>query len=114
MPMDIVERFLRPIRTQSVTRRYPEEPALLAPAMRGLPVLDPTRCDSSASCVSACPTGAITLGWDAWTVDAGRCVMCAACESACPRDAIRLGQRFELAGRTRGGLQLVTRIEGGP
>jgi formate hydrogenlyase subunit 6/NADH:ubiquinone oxidoreductase subunit I len=110
MPMDILERFLRPLRARPLTRRYPDEPAILAPAMRGLPVLDASRCDSSAACVAACPTGAITLDTTSWTVDAGRCVLCAACEAACPRDAIRLGQRFELATRTREGLRIVTPI----
>jgi len=110
MPMDFLERFLRPLRTRPLTRRYPDEPAIVAPAMRGLPELDGSRCDSSATCVDACPTGAITLGPDSWTVDAGRCVLCAACETACPRGAIRLGQRFELATRRRDALRMVTVI----
>jgi formate hydrogenlyase subunit 6/NADH:ubiquinone oxidoreductase subunit I len=110
MPMDILERFTRPFRARPLTRRYPDEPASLAPAMRGFPELDGPRCDSSAACVAACPTGAITLALDSWTLDAGRCVLCAACEAACPRDAIRLGQRFELAARTSEGLLIVTPI----
>jgi hydrogenase-4 component H len=112
MPMDILERFLRPLRGRPLTGRYPDEPAFLAAAMRGLPELDPARCDSSAACVSACPTGAIVLEASSWTVDAGRCVFCDACAAACPRDAIRPGQRFELAARTREGLRVVTPIEG--
>lgn len=110
MPLDVLERFLRPLRAHPLTRRYPDEPAIVAPAMRGLPELDPSRCDSSKACVAACPTGAIIVAPDTWAVDAGRCVLCAACEAACPRDAIRLGQRFELAGRTREGLRIVTPI----
>ena len=112
MPMDLLERFLRPLRQRPMTRRYPDEPAILAPALRGLPTLDPSRCDSTAACVTACPTGAIELGSGSWTLDAGRCVFCAACEYACPRDAIRLGQRFELAARTRDGVRIVTPIGG--
>lgn len=113
MPMDILERFLRPLRGRPLTRRYPDEPAVLAPALRGLPEIDATRCDSSAACVEVCPTTAITLEAASWMVDTGRCVFCGACETACPRDAIRLGQRFELAARTREGLRIVTPI-GGP
>lgn len=108
MPMDILERILRPLRLGPATRRYPDVRPILAPATRGLPELDAERCDSSATCVSACPTGAIALDADVWTVDAGRCVFCAACELACPRTAIRLGSRFELAARTREGLMLST------
>jgi hydrogenase-4 component H len=112
MPIDVLERFLRPLRGGPLTRRYPAEPAVLSPALRGLPEPDPLRCDASASCVTACPTEAIELSADpaTWTVDAGRCVFCGACEAACPRDAIHLGQRFELAARTRSGLRIVTPI----
>ena len=113
MPMDLIERFLRPLRAGPSTRRYPADRLVLAPAARGLPELDPGRCDSTAACVSACPTGAITLDLGAWTVDAGRCVFCAACESACPRAAIRLGSRVELAARTRDGLLLSTPLGDG-
>jgi hydrogenase-4 component H len=113
MPMDLLDRFLRPLRGRPVTRRYPDESAVLSPALRGLPELDPSRCDSSATCVAVCPTDAIELGSTSWTVDAGRCVFCGACETACPRNAIRLGRRFELAARSRGALRIVTPI-GGP
>jgi len=112
MPMDIVERFLRPLRVRPVTRHYPDEPAIVAPTLRGLPVLDPSRCDASAACVSICPTGAIKLEPASWTIDAGRCVFCGACEAACPRDAIRLSGQFELAARTRDGLRSATPLQG--
>jgi formate hydrogenlyase subunit 6/NADH:ubiquinone oxidoreductase subunit I len=110
MPIDLLDRFLRPLRKGPVTRRYPAEPAVVADALRGLPELDAARCDASAACVEVCPTGAIALAPTAWSVDAGRCVFCGASEIACPRDAIRLGQRFELASRTREGLRIVTPI----
>ncbi len=110
MPRDLLDRFLRPLRRQPLTGRYPDEPAVLAAASRGLPELDPERCDSTSACVSACPTNAIVVAPGSWAIDAGRCVFCGACAEACPRDAIRLGQRFELAARTRGALVVVTPI----
>jgi len=113
MPIDILERFLHPLRRPPLTGRYPAEPAVLGPTMRGLPQLDPARCDSSATCVTACPTDAIVLTAATWAIDVGRCVFCGACEAACPQDAIRLGRRFELASRTREALILITPI-GGP
>lgn len=112
MPTDLLDRFLEPLRGRPLTRRYPEESAILAPALRGLPELDAARCDSSAACVEVCPTRAIALDGASWTVDAGRCVFCGACEIACPRDAIRLDQRFELAARSRETLRIVTPIRG--
>ena len=112
MPMDLLERFLRPLRGRPLTRRYPDEAVTLPPAARGLPEVDPGRCDASAACVAVCPTGAIALGPASWTVDAGRCVFCGDCAIACPQDAIRLGARFELAGRSREALRVTTSMGG--
>ncbi len=99
MPLDVFDRLLRPLRARPVTSRYPDAPPDLPPAARGLPELDPVRCDGSAACVAACPTGAIRLAESTWSVDAGACIFCGACARACPRDAIRLGSRIELATR---------------
>lgn len=106
MPMDVLDRLLRPLRARPVTSRYPDVPPDLPAAARGLPELDPVRCDGSAACVAACPTGAITLSGTVWSLDAGRCVFCGACERACPRDAITLGRRIELAARARADLTI--------
>jgi formate hydrogenlyase subunit 6/NADH:ubiquinone oxidoreductase subunit I len=97
MPGDVFDRILRPLRRRIVTSGYPDQPAELAPAARGLPELDPARCDSSGTCAEVCPTRAITLSDGTWELDAGACIFCAACARACPRDAIRIGHRIELA-----------------
>ena len=97
MPMDVLGRLLRPLRRGPVTSRYPDRPPLLPPAARGLPELDPSRCDGNGACVAACPTGAIRLGPGTWSLDAGACVFCGACSRACGPEAIRLGSRIELA-----------------
>lgn len=120
--MDWLERILRPLRIGVVTSRYPGSPPLLAPAVRGLPVVDPERCTLEASCVTACPTGAITAAGGVgvggagagrtWTLDAGRCVFCGACEGACPTEAIRLGDRVELAVRERAALVARVAVRG--
>lgn len=112
MPRDLVDRLLRPIRGGPRTHRYPLVRPVLAPAMRGFPEVDPGRCDADRACVTACPTDAIEVRPGTLTIDAGRCVFCAACAIACPNDAIILGDRFELAGRTRDGLRVATRIGG--
>jgi Ni,Fe-hydrogenase III small subunit/NAD-dependent dihydropyrimidine dehydrogenase PreA subunit len=88
MPLDVIRRILTPLGSPIVTSRYPASPALVAPAARRLPVVDAARCDRNASCVTACPTGAITLAADGWTVDPGKCVFCDACLDACPAGAI--------------------------
>ncbi len=109
---DILDRFLRPLRRRPLTVAYPDGPPVLPPSVRGLPELDPARCDASATCVSACPTGAISLaaGGASWQLDAGQCVFCGDCQWACPREAIRLGERVELAARTREALVIVVPI----
>lgn len=106
MPLDVLERLLRPLRTGPVTSRYPDATPDLPAAARGLPELDQNRCDGSAACVGACPTGAITLSDTVWSLDSGACIFCGACERACPRDAIRLGGRIELAARNRADLTI--------
>lgn len=106
MPLDVLERLLRPLRARPVTSRYPELPPDLAAAVRGLPELDPARCDGSAACVDVCPTGAIALSDAVWSLDAGACIFCGACERACPRDAIKLGRRIELAAGDRADLTI--------
>ena len=115
--MDWLERIFRPLRTGVVTSNYPGSPPLLAPAVRGLPVVDPERCTLEAACVAACPTEAIAIAGGtgalpAWTLDAGRCVFCGACEPACPTDAIALGDRVELAVRDRAELVVTTLVRG--
>jgi formate hydrogenlyase subunit 6/NADH:ubiquinone oxidoreductase subunit I len=108
MPFDVFDRLLRPLRRGPVTSGYPDWPLMLPTAARGLPVLDPARCDGTAACVDVCPTGAIHLDATIWTLDAGRCIFCAACARVCPRDAIALGGIVELAAPDRADLVIRT------
>ncbi len=107
MPMDVLDRILRPLRRGPATGRYPAAPPDLPPAARGLPELDAARCDGNAACVAACPTGAIRVGPGSWSLDAGACVFCGACARACPATAIGMGSRFELATDIRNHLVVV-------
>ena len=112
MPLDVLDRILRPLRRGRVTSRYPAAPPELPPAARGLPELDPARCDATAACVTACPTAAIRVTPGEWALDAGACVLCAACARACPTGAITLGARIELASDVRGDLVVRRQIGG--
>jgi len=109
MPLDVFDRILRPLRRGPATSRYPDAPPDLPPAARGLPELDPVRCDGSAACVTACPTGAIRLDGPTWSLNTGACIFCGACARACPRGALRMGNRIELAVRERDGLAIERR-----
>jgi Ni,Fe-hydrogenase III small subunit/formate hydrogenlyase subunit 6/NADH:ubiquinone oxidoreductase subunit I len=92
--------------TGRVTEAYPRGAATTV--CRGRPEIDPGRCDCSAACVSACPSGAITLTpTDAglrWRLDLAECVYCGLCAAACPTGAITMTHDVELAARTRAAL----------
>jgi formate hydrogenlyase subunit 6/NADH:ubiquinone oxidoreductase subunit I len=107
---DLRDRLLRPLLRGPMTARHPRVAPALPPAARGLPVLDPGRCDAMAACVTACPTGAIRVVDGRWRLDLGRCVFCAACADACTSDAIALSGRVELATRDRGALVIESPI----
>ncbi|MFN8519556.1 MAG: 4Fe-4S binding protein [Chloroflexota bacterium] len=113
MPANVIGRLLRPLARGPQTRAYPEQPLDLPTAARGLPMLDPTRCDSVGACVAACPSQAIELAERIWRLDAGRCVLCTACVEACPTGALAMGRRVELADRSREALVTSHRL-GGP
>jgi hydrogenase-4 component H len=97
MPGDVIDRILRPLRRGRATSRYPEAAPDLPNAARGLPELDTARCDGTATCATACPTGAITVAGGSWSLEAGKCIFCDACARACPQAAIAHGHRIELA-----------------
>ena len=107
MPLDVLDRILRPLRRGTVTSRYPDAPPDLPSAARGIPELAVARCDATAACVDACPTRAIRVSGSTWSLAAGACILCGACARACPRDAIRMGDQIELAVRDRDALVVV-------
>jgi len=110
MPLDVFDRLLRPLRRRPVSSHYPDVRPHLATAARGMPELDFDRCDASAACVEACPTGAIRLVEQRWSLDVGACIFCGACARACPQDALRLGPVVELAVRDPADLTIVRTV----
>ena len=113
MPMDVLDRILRPLRLGPLTVRYPDVRPGLPPAARGMPEFEPARCDGNAACIAACPTGAIWLEPGTWTIDVGACIFCGACARACGPQAIQLGSRIELGTDERDSL-VVVRARSGP
>jgi len=83
------------------TRPFPPEENPLPERFRGLPVLDPSRCEPGcSSCAEACPTGALALEGSP-RVDLGRCLFCPRCAEACPSGAVRFTRDYALAASTR-------------
>ena len=106
MPLDVLDRILRPLRLGTATSRYPDAAPDLPRAARGLPELDAARCTGAAACVDACPTGAIRLTPTTWALDVGACIVCGACARACPEGALALGHVVELATLDRAALRV--------
>jgi len=88
-------------RTGIVTKRYPQVPASVPEAFRGLPKFDFTAWRDALPAAAACPTGAIAVRDQGHsrevTVDYGLCVFCGLCAEATPEGAIRITPEFELA-----------------
>ena len=48
-------------------------------------------CISCGACEGECPVGAISMGDDHMTIDAGACIDCGTCAGTCPVGAISEG-----------------------
>src|SRR4051794_6214476 len=85
------------------TMAYPAgDPPALPERLRGLPVLDSTKCrDGCHECSKACPTDAISFSPEGPRLDMGRCLFCTDCQDACPEGAITYTRDYRLASRTR-------------
>lgn len=84
------------------TIKYPAEPPTLPDRLRGLPVIDSSKCpEGCRDCAEACPTNAITVNGSHLRLDLGRCLFCTDCMDACPEGAIRYTQDYRLATRAR-------------
>jgi Ni,Fe-hydrogenase III small subunit/formate hydrogenlyase subunit 6/NADH:ubiquinone oxidoreductase subunit I len=89
------------------TIAYPDASPALPDRFRGLPRLDPTRCQAEcAACIEACPTDALAKHGGELRLDLGRCLFCVECVEACPTGAITHGREHRMATRTRGDLVL--------
>src|SRR5438874_3800436 len=81
---------------------YPAKEPTLPDRLRGLPVVDSSKCPSDCqACAEACPTNAITIDGGGLKLDLGRCLFCTDCIEACPEGAIRYTQEYRLATRQR-------------
>ncbi len=79
-------------------------PPSLPPGYQGLPVLASERCqDGCSSCVTVCPTAAVTAGPK---LDLGACLFCGECARACPQGAISFSGDHRMAARERADLEL--------
>ena len=86
---------------------YPAQEPVLPDRLRGLPVIDASKCPPGCrECVEACPTDAIKFFDEKLQLDLGRCLFCTDCMDACPESAIRYTSEYRLATSTRDDLVL--------
>ena len=107
----------RHIFRKKVTLQYPEEPPVLSPRFRGIPVLvkdqeGRIKCVACQLCQFVCPPEAITIeareigtnvekGPERFDINMLRCIMCGYCEEVCPEQAIFLTPEYTTVGLSR-------------
>ena len=80
---------------------FPSDAPVLPERFRGLPALDPSKCEAGCqACAEACPTEAITADRRGLRLDLGRCLFCTECVDACPKGAVQFTRDYRLATRT--------------
>lgn len=89
------------------TIAYPAQEPTLPDRLRGLPVIDASKCPADCrACAEACPTDAIRIDDKGLRLDLGRCLFCTDCTDTCPKEAIHYTPEYRLATRTREDLVL--------
>ncbi len=98
----MLKAVLERLRQGHRTLPYPRGVPALSPRFRGLPVVDPGKCeDGCRSCAERCPTGAVAIGERGPRVDLGRCLFCPECERGCAAGALRFSGDHRMAARSR-------------
>ncbi len=86
------------------TMKYPEEPVVLPPSYRGLPIIHPCEAEIVEKCAAHCPQNAIDT-YDR-SIDLGRCLFCGLCERISDGKFVTFSQNFGLGCARRD--QLIT------
>ena len=101
MLREVVARLGQGFRTAD----YPRVAPVLPPRYRGKPSLAEGQCEQGcASCVQACPTGAVQADHGALGIDLGKCLFCGSCAQACPSHRIEFTREYRLAAAKRADL----------
>jgi Ni,Fe-hydrogenase III small subunit/formate hydrogenlyase subunit 6/NADH:ubiquinone oxidoreductase subunit I len=107
--MFVLDTLTHRLKRGCETMAYPKGPAPALPDRHGGALkVDAGKCaDDCTSCVSVCPTGAITRpAGKPVALDLGRCIFCADCVEVCPNGAITQTGDHRMAARRREDLVL--------
>lgn len=92
-----------------VTLEYPEKRKVIGEHFRGKPVVK--NCIKCRTCQKVCPSGAITITDDKFTINLKKCIFCGNCSFYCPVKAINMTEDYELATSNDRDLELVYNLE---
>lgn len=92
-----------------VTLEYPEKKIIPPENFRGKPTVG--NCIKCMTCVRVCPSGAIKIDEDEFTIDLNKCIFCGNCSYYCPVGSIKMSSEYELASSDKSDLGLVYDIK---
>ena len=78
-----------------VTLEYPEKKNIQPEQFRGKPIVE--ACIKCKTCLSVCPTGAISITDNEFKINLNKCIFCGNCAYYCPVKAIKMSAEYELA-----------------
>jgi Ni,Fe-hydrogenase III small subunit/ferredoxin len=85
------------------TARYPKVAPSLPDRFKGMPQIDPSKCNAACTgtCKTACPVNAINGPAASISIDTGACIFCGTCETTCAAGCITFTGDHRLAMRNR-------------
>ena len=90
---------------KAVTLEYPEKKIIPPKNFRGKPCVE--GCVQCMTCTKVCPSGAIKIENDKFTIDLNKCIFCGNCAYYCPSKSIKMGHDYELASSDKTELNLI-------
>ena len=95
----------------AVTLEYPEKRLESGKFFRGKPIVNQD-CSKCGTCTRVCPSDAIKIQGNKFTINLRKCIFCGNCAFYCPQKAIQMSEDYELATPKKSDLELTYEIGG--